>query len=336
MECQFLSTDELNSLIAQGWTKVGGPFPDADTCAANCGSSTSSVSVSIASSSKISSSLLSSSSKVISSLSSLSSVPSSLPSSSIVSAKSSSSQPSSAASSAKSSSSAIVAASSTSSAKSSSAAPVSSVASKASSSSKKSSVTLVSSKSFSPQSSDSSFGPLAPACQNQTCVNDPRYNNDPTAGPLGIRWPIRTFLHITNYTPDANCPYFPDGTVIPLVYDPNVPNNFAGLGAWFSDVYTCTGQITQLNAGVLPGMRYGSFDRVFPVNGPPIRFQVTCGNGFAPDMYLWIYYADGSQQYDIFSPLAFDTWTSCWPLLTRLQWQPSGDIWQFTIWDWYQ
>jgi hypothetical protein len=169
-------------------------------------------------------------------------------------------------------------------------------------------------------------------------VNDPHYNNDPTAGPIGIAWPIHTFLQISSYTPDANCPYVQNNQVIPVTWNTNYPSTFlpGALGAWISDVYTGDGGITHLNAAALPSQEYGSFDRVNPVNCPPIQFMVTCGNGFAPDMYLWIFYADLTQQFDIFSPLAFDQWTSCWPLLTRLQWQPSGDQFALTIWDWYQ
>lgn len=38
-ECKFLSDDELNALIAQGWQKMAGPFDNEADCLVNCGGS---------------------------------------------------------------------------------------------------------------------------------------------------------------------------------------------------------------------------------------------------------------------------------------------------------
>jgi hypothetical protein len=160
-------------------------------------------------------------------------------------------------------------------------------------------------------------------------------------GPIGIQWPIHTFL-LVNYTPGPDCYCtIPNGTVVRLVWDSSVPNNTGGFGAWFSDVYMPQCAFTQLNAGAIPGRRYGSFDRVNPTDCLPVKFQVTCGNGFAPNMFLWIYYVGdypGNPTINSdFSPQVFDQWTSCWPLLTAMDWPPqSVEIWQTAHFTWYQ
>jgi hypothetical protein len=219
---------------------------------------------------------------------------------------------------------------------------VSSAAAASSAKSSAKSSTLASSKSsrsgggFSqPSVSSSGSIGLAPACVDSDCQGDPHYNNDPTLGPIGIVWPAVLYLTVT-YTPDATCPYVQSGQVIPLYFLPNYINRFGGLGAWASNVITSTGGITQLNAAVLSSQLYGDFGRAGPNNCPAIRFQVTCTNGFAPNLFLWIYWADESQEFDFASPQAWLNYTSCYPLQTSVQWQPTADMWSLATFNLYQ